>query len=62
MTAILDASAKEKALPVRAFVATHPDGMKEYVLVEGGAAIYAAQSFEFVAARLDIMSFARDLK
>ncbi len=53
--------AHKKGFPkVFAFLAEHPDGSKEYLLVDyttkGGKAIYANPSFEAVSCHIDMMS------
>lgn len=40
---------------IRIFLATHPSGWQEYVIVEGESVVYADTNFESVCAHLDIM-------
>jgi hypothetical protein len=46
---------------MRAFVATHPDGKRCYVLVDGQDAIFEDPSFEAVCVHIDMMAAARDM-
>lgn len=57
MTKILDRAAQKYKLPIRAFLAIHPHGDQEYVLIEKQKPIYASPKFEFVAAKLDMLHY-----
>lgn len=52
--------AERLGLPcMRAFLATHPDGMQEYLLINGTTPVYSSTSLEAAAAHLDIMALQR---
>lgn len=46
---------------LRVFLATHPDGKKEYLLADGAEPIFASQLAEAVAAHIDMMALARNI-
>jgi hypothetical protein len=64
MTRNVDAYAERSGLALRCYLATHPDGAQEYVLVENGEAVYANTNIEFIGARIDALAlverFAKD--
>ena len=55
--------ADEKEVNVRIFLAIHPNKYKEYLAVEGDTPVFASQSYEAMAAHIDIMAIvAQDKK
>lgn len=40
---------------IRVFAAKHPDGIEEYIIVEGEEAIYASQTSDAIWCRLGIL-------
>lgn len=50
--------AKEKGLDIVCCMATHPNGAKEYVLIENNIPIYASTQYEAVCVHIDILGLA----
>ncbi len=59
----LAAYAKRKGVEgVRAFVATHLDGSKRYLIVDGEAPCCENSSFEVCAAFIDVMALNKNIR
>ncbi len=57
-TKIITRHAEVHGISARCFLATFPNGYREYVLVEGGNPVFASQLFEQVAAHIDMWALA----
>lgn len=55
MTHNIDSYARHKGILVQCFLATHPDGVREYVLIEDGRPVFAHTSIEHLGARIDML-------
>lgn len=58
----LQSYCKSKGVTLIAFMATHPDGKKEYVLLDpaDGRVVYANQSFEAMGCHVDMIALTKE--
>jgi hypothetical protein len=59
---LTDHAARLNLATVRVYVARHPGGYQEYMIVDGARAEYGTPSLEAAAAHLDIMALQRHVR
>jgi len=47
---------------VRVFLAIHPSGEEEYLIIENGQPVFASQQYESVGARLGVMAMLQPME